>query len=370
MMGAMQPAPASGQLPAVCVVDGNPSHGRQVASALASLFRVDHYQSASQALTAMRADPPAVVMVDETIPPKDGFAFITSLRREESFSRLPIIATSASDPGLASSARQCGADLALRRPYRRSTLVKAISSLRNRDVELTWDALPPHQREALNGTMDVFNGLADAVASGDPIPFSAMAAGCRPLVEAVGKCDFKGILAGVKDHDDCTYVHSIRVATLLTLFGQAAGLPASDRIVLASGGLLHDVGKMAIPQGLLNKPGKLDDAEFAVIKGHVDTTVRLLRAVTSIPEPVITIAAQHHERLNGKGYPHGLAGGQVDELARMAAIADVFSALTERRSYKAPIAADKALALMSEMDGHLDQHLLRLFRGMLLDAGV
>jgi len=174
----------------------------------------------------------------------------------------------------------------------------------------------------------------------------------------------------VKDHDDCTYVHSIRVATLLTLFGQAAGLPASDRIVLASGGLLHDVGKMAIPQGLLNKPGKLDDAEFAVIKGHVDTTVRLLRAVTSIPEPVITIAAQHHERLNGKGYPHGLAGGQVDELARMAAIADVFSALTERRSYKAPIAADKALALMSEMDGHLDQHLLRLFRGMLLDAGV
>ena len=105
------------------------------------------------------------------------------------------------------------------------------------------------------------------------------------------------------------------------------------------------------------------------MKTHVPETVRLLRASPEIPKSIITIAEQHHEKLNGHGYPLGLKGPQLNELARMAAIVDVFSALTDRRVYKPPMEAEKALAIMTgEMGGHLDQNFLSLFRSMLLDA--
>jgi len=372
LVPCLQTLSGAGVPDTVCVVDGNPSHASHVASALMPLYRVEHYSNASPALIAMRASAPAVLMVDVVTPPRDGYAFVRSLRREQAFARLPIIVTSTGNAaGLAASARECGADAAMQKPYRRSVLVAAISSLRNRDIEGAWNALPPLQRDVLNGTVRVFHALADSLATGAPVPFSVMTDACRPLVEAVARNDFKDILAGVRDHDNYTYVHSLRVAALLTMFGQAAGLGVSDQLVLASGGLLHDVGKMAVPHEVLNKPGRLDDAEYAAMKGHVAETVRLLRASPDIPEPVVKIAEQHHEKLDGTGYPHGLAGRHLNELARMAAIVDVFSALTDRRIYKPAMDADEALAVMSDgMKGHLDQHFLSLFKDMLMAAAV
>ena len=90
-----------------------------------------------------------------------------------------------------------------------------------------------------------------------------------------------------------------------------------------------------------------------------------------IPKPVIIIAAQHHEKLDGSGYPHGLKGDDLNDLARMASIVDVLSALTDRRVYKPPMPAEKALSIMTdEMGHHLDQHFLSMFKAMLLDAVV
>jgi len=361
-----------GRVALVAVVDGNQRHRRQVAAALLSLYRVNEYQDAGQALPSLRAAPPDVLLVDEHTPPWDGFAFVRAVRQEPAFARTPIIVTArTSDAAFTRAVHQCGADAAMAKPYRRSVLIKTITTLRNRDVERTWNDLPPTQLAALNGTVEAFNTLADTIATGEPVTFSLVTDACRPLVEAIGKKDFKGILAGVKDHDNYSYVHSLRVAALLALFGQAAGLRHEDQLMLASGGLLHDVGKLTVPHEVLNKPGRLDEAEFTVMKSHVTATVGLLRATPGIPVPVITIAEQHHEKLNGQGYPQGLNSTQLDELARMAAIADVFSALTDRRVYKPPMPAETALAIMSgEMKDHLDQHCLALFRTMLLDAVV
>jgi len=308
--------------------------------------------------------------VDELTRPGDGFGFVRSLRLEPALARIPVIVTSESEPAaLEAAAKQCGADAAVTKPYRRSVLIRTVTALRNRAVELAWNDLPATQRAALNGTVGAFNSLADAIATGEPLPFGQVADACRPLVDAVGRNDFKGILAGVRDHDNYTYVHSIRVAALLTLFGQAAGLRNGDHLMLACGGLLHDAGKLTVPHEVLNKAGHLTEAEFAVMKSHVPETVRLLRATPGVPDSIITIAEQHHEKLNGEGYPNGLAGAQLNELARMAAIVDVFSALTDRRVYKPPMAAERALSIMSgQMKGHLDQHFLTLFKTMLLDA--
>ncbi len=174
----------------------------------------------------------------------------------------------------------------------------------------------------------------------------------------------------MRQHDNYSYVHSLRVATFLTVFGQAIGLTGDDLLVLASGGLVHDIGKTSIPLDVLNKPGRLEPAEWAVMRSHVDRTLALLqRQPQPPPHGVLVIAAQHHEKLDGSGYPRGLRGPALNDLARMASIVDVFGALTDRRVYKPPMAPEQALDLMAGgMAAGLDQSLLVRFRGMLLDA--
>ena len=158
---------------------------------------------------------------------------------------------------------------------------------------------------------------------------------------------------------------------MLTLLGHAAGFKNDDQLLLSSGGLLHDVGKMKIPHNILNKPGKLDENEYEIMKSHVPETMAYLDKAGDIPKGVKIIAEQHHEKIDGTGYPHGLKGKELNELARMAAIVDVFSALTDRRVYKEPMEADKAMTVMTEeMTGHLDPHFVKLFRTVLVDTGV
>ena len=156
---------------------------------------------------------------------------------------------------------------------------------------------------------------------------------------------------------------------MLTLFGNAINLPVDDQKILATGGLLHDVGKMSIPHSVLNKPGKLNDDEFVVMKNHVTESVRYLELNGNIPKGIITIAGQHHEKLDGTGYPYGLKGTKLNDLARMAAIVDIFSALTDRRVYKPSMSPEEALTIMmEEMSNHVDTHLLGMFRQRFLDA--
>lgn len=353
----------------IAVVDANPRHRKEVANALLSFYRVSAFADAANALTALSMAPPGLVIVGEQVAPHGGAGFIKALRQISVLSRTPVVYAAAPVGRSAADARLAGADDYLVKPYRRSTLIQLISARLNAGVERKWEHLPPLARRALKGTVETFNGISDVLASGEPLPYGAVSEACTPLVQAVNKKDFRAILDGVRDHDNYSYAHSMRVATLLSLFGNAAGLKGEDHLVLACGGLLHDVGKMSIPHEILNKPGRLDETELAIMRGHVGETVNFLRNSPEVPRPVITIAEQHHEKLDGMGYPRGLKGGQLNELARMAAIVDVFSALTDRRVYKPAMAAEKALAIMaSEMGKHLDLHFLALFKTMLLDA--
>ena len=172
----------------------------------------------------------------------------------------------------------------------------------------------------------------------------------------------------MRNHDNYSYVHSLRVATFLGLFGNVLGIKGDDLTTLTTGGLLHDIGKMSIPPEVLNKPGKLTDDEFAVMKSHVTFTIEHLEGSSDIPRGVGIIASQHHEKLDGTGYPFGLKGGELNQLARMASIIDIFSAITDRRVYKDPVPPERALEIMSNMKDQLDQPLLSVFREMLLDA--
>jgi putative nucleotidyltransferase with HDIG domain len=296
---------------------------------------------------------------------------VRTLRADDLFANTAIIVTSrANEAALVASAIEWGADAALSKPYRQSALIGTISSLRNRTIERRWDDLPATQRAALRGTVDVFNSLADTIATGIPPSFSHVTDACQPLVTAINNNEYRDVLSAVNNYDNYTYVHSLRVATILTLFGRTCGLDNAALLALASGGLLHDVGKLAIPQAILNKPGALDGKEITLMKTHVTEAARILKSVPAIPPTVLTIVEQHHEKLDGTGYPNGLQGAELNELARMAAVADVFSAMTDHRIYRPAMTAEKAIAIMSgDMQRQIDQQLLRVFRTILLDAG-
>jgi putative nucleotidyltransferase with HDIG domain len=356
--------------PYVAIAVGNAAQRSHMASGLMSFYQFAEYPDIARAITGCRADPPRLALVSEELSPATGFDFVRMLRLDLNLAAVPVVmVVNKDDKTTRDRVVQCGADAYVVMPCSRGALISIISGLLNRRVQHQWKTLHAVQRQALTGTLELFNEIANGISSGKPILYRTVSSACEPLVEAIANNEFKGILRGVRDHDNYSYAHSMRVATYLALFGFNLRLPKDEQIILASGGLLHDVGKMSIPHEVLNKPGRLTPAEFEVMKGHVTASVTYLQRCPDLPKGIVTIAAQHHEKLDGTGYPAGLAGNKLNRLARMASIVDVFSALTDRRVYKPLMEAETALNLMvDEMASHLDIKLLGMFRQMLLDA--
>lgn len=354
----------------VSLVDPSQIHRDEIEKALMSLYQVRAYADAAHALAGFQGAVPDVLLVDDGVGTDRGVDFVRSLKQVPAFDAVAVVMVVHGPEDRAQAvASAAGTDKFLLKPYRRSALVSCVSGILNQQVEEKWEHLPELQKRALKGTVESFNKISDVIAHGESLPFGLVTESCKPLIEAINNNDFKAILDGVRDHDNYSYAHSMRVATLLSLFGRAAGLKGKTQEILAGGGLLHDAGKMSIPHEVLNKPGRLDEAEFEVMKSHVGHTMHFLDACADMHPSVRIIASQHHEKMDGTGYPNGLKGGQLNELARMAAIVDVFSALTDRRVYKPPMDPVEALNLMSgPMKNHLDQHRVGLFREMLLDA--
>lgn len=161
----------------------------------------------------------------------------------------------------------------------------------------------------------------------------------------------------VDARDQQTAGHSKRVTRYAAVIGGAMGLSDDELERLQAAALLHDYGKIAVRDRFLQKPGKLDDAEFAYMKAHAEKTAEFLSYLDFPADmrEVPQIAAQHHERMDGKGYPKGLAGDQILVGARIVAAADVFDALTAPRYYKPAYSLEKTLEIMDGMAGaHLD----------------
>jgi putative nucleotidyltransferase with HDIG domain len=161
----------------------------------------------------------------------------------------------------------------------------------------------------------------------------------------------------VDARDQQTAGHSKRVTRYAAVIGAAAGLTDEDLERLQAAALLHDYGKIAVRDRFLQKPGKLDDAEFAYMKAHAEKTAEFLSYLDFPPDmrEVPEIAAQHHERMDGTGYPKGLRGSEILIGARIVAAADVFDALTAPRYYKPAYSIERTLELIDGMAGdHLD----------------
>jgi PAS domain S-box-containing protein/putative nucleotidyltransferase with HDIG domain len=152
----------------------------------------------------------------------------------------------------------------------------------------------------------------------------------------------------VEARDPYTQGHQVRVATICKLLAKEMGLPDSDIEGIAVAALVHDIGKLAVPSEILTKPGKLSETEFALIKEHPQTGFEILGHI-DFGWPVAEIALEHHERMDGTGYPNGMVGDEILPAARIMAVADVIEAMASHRPYRAALGLDAAVA---EVVGH------------------
>jgi putative nucleotidyltransferase with HDIG domain len=169
-------------------------------------------------------------------------------------------------------------------------------------------------------------------------------------------------LARLKTKDDYTYLHSVAVCALMIALGRQLGLTSVELKQVGLAGLLHDIGKMMIPDSVLNKPGKLTEEEFDIVKQHPYKGWELLLGAPEITPVALDVCLHHHERVDGKGYPERISGEQLTLFARMGAVCDVYDALTSNRCYKNGWEPAETIRKMAEWkDGHFDERVFQAF---------
>lgn len=196
--------------------------------------------------------------------------------------------------------------------------------------------------------------------------------GCMPLVSDISDSLARNGsalvgLARLKHKDEYTYMHSVAVCALMVSLARQLELDESTVLDAGLSGLLHDIGKMAMPASVLNKAGSLTDEEFAVMRSHPERGHGLLVAAGSIPDSVLDVCLHHHEKFDGTGYPHRLKGEEISLFARMGAVCDVYDAITSNRPYKKAWNPAESIARMAQWNGHFDT---RVFHAFVRSVGI
>jgi putative nucleotidyltransferase with HDIG domain len=189
---------------------------------------------------------------------------------------------------------------------------------------------------------------------------------CAPLVTEVvdsvhRNSDALVSLSRLKLADEYTYLHSVAVCALMVALGRQFGFDQKQSHEAGMAGLMHDIGKAAMPMDIINKPDKLTDQEFEIIRQHPARGESMLREAGVTNEPVLQVCRHHHERMDGKGYPDRVSAEQLPLLVRMGAVCDVYDAITSNRPYKAGWDPAESIARMASWKGHFDEEVLRAF---------
>jgi putative nucleotidyltransferase with HDIG domain len=202
----------------------------------------------------------------------------------------------------------------------------------------------------------------DGARLGQPVDAGAVVSVVDEIAEAVDHNPAMFIdMARLKSKDEYTYLHSVSVCALMVNLARQIGLDAPTVRAMGLAGLLHDVGKMGVPDAVLNKPGPLDADEFALIRAHPEHGHAMLEKGEGVTQEVLDVSLLHHEKIDGSGYPFGLKGDAISLAARMGAICDVYDALTSDRAYKQGWPPLRAAAEMHGSTGHFDAALLFQF---------
>lgn len=187
------------------------------------------------------------------------------------------------------------------------------------------------------------------------------------LMNAIFENDAVAVDVGMlKVSDEYTFKHSVDVATISMIIAKKYGLKDAEIRELGISGLLHDVGKSKIPNQVLNKPGKLTDDEFALMKQHSLFGFEILKKRNQFSDGIVRGVLQHHEKMNGKGYPLGVNADKIHKYARIISVADVYDALVTERPYKKAFSKRDAVEMIMAMTGDLDIEVMQSFLGSVI----
>lgn len=181
----------------------------------------------------------------------------------------------------------------------------------------------------------------------------------------------QALIRAVEARDPYTAGHSERVMLYSILIGKKLGLSAEELQLLSMGALIHDIGKVGVPDYVLNKPGKLTDEEFELVKLHPAVGDRMIEGIPSLA-PMRPIVRWHHEKLNGRGYPDRLEGDEIPLMVRIVTVCDIFDALTSSRSYRGAMPWQKAVDILREEveSGALDPKVVEAFADIINVEGT
>lgn len=298
---------------------------------ITSILQLEKYEvicasDGQEALNLFQATAPDMVVSDIGMPFMDGYALLDAVRKLPEGAMVPFLFLSAySEHKNFRQARELGADDYLVKPFEMRELLDAVQiRLERRRASLLFDTHQAHLQTIIL--------LAN-------------------IIEA---------------RDAYTRGHVERVQQLALRLGHALGWSASDIALLEYGALLHDVGKIAIPEAILNKPGKLTLDETEIMRSHTTTGAKILLGVSHL-QRAAPFARCHHERWDGNGYPDGLAGEKIPREGRLMALVDVFDALNSDRPYHRGLPVQRVLEIIQrEAGNYFDPQMTAVFVDMLL----
>ncbi len=218
--------------------------------------------------------------------------------------------------------------------------------------EVSVEAEVPRAREVVARSTDLLEKLVADIRIGQNFEIERVEEIVDDMVESIVRNpDALMWVARLREQDIGTYGHGLQVSVYLTSFGRHLGFPKGHLSILAQVGLLLDIGKIRLPKELLEKQGRLTPEEFEEVKAHVKHGLDILEETPNFHPEVLEGIAQHHERMNGSGYPNGLVGEEIGVIGRMAGIVDCFAALTNHRPYAAAVSSYEALRNISSWGG-------------------
>ena len=325
----------------IAIIDDNPVNLKLMESLVrrAGDFAPDIFQDSGEGLAWCLANSPDLIIVDYMMPPPDGLEFIRRFREVPANADIPVLMITADhERETRYAALEAGANDFLTKPIDNSEFrarLRNMISLRRSQKALAdraaWlaEKVAEATREILDREREMITRLSRAAEFRDPE----------------------------------TGDHILRMAYYSRLIADQLGLSGEDKDLILAAAPMHDVGKIAIPDNILLKPGRLDDAELVVMRTHAEKGYEILRDSKSrMLDLAALIAWTHHERFDGGGYPRGLSGEDIPLAGRIVAVADVFDALTSERPYKKAWELEQAIQwLRDSAGGHFDPACVEAF---------
>jgi putative nucleotidyltransferase with HDIG domain len=251
------------------------------------------------------------------------------------------------------------------RPLDRDDVLRRLARL---EIAAPRSGLQAAPSMDLGNTAAIFESLFSSIVNGTPVELADAKRATEQIIASVSERGLTAWLDDVRKHHEGTFQHCLLVSGVATSFALNLGFTGADVYRLGLAATLHDVGKANIPLAILDKPGRLDPEEERIMRAHPVYGFEALRGMEGIDIEVLDAVRHHHEFLDGTGYPDALSAPAIPDIVRLLTISDIFAALIESRSYKAPMSRPKAFDILNEMNGKLEPALVRAFKPVALSA--